>query len=434
MHMESIWNDALLPAFAPLEGDQKVDVLVIGGGMAGVLCAHFLRKAGVDYALIEADRVCRGVTGRTTAKVTAQHGLVYQTLLRRFGKERARMYYDANMAAFGEYRRLSRDIPCDFEEQDAFVYTLDQPEKMQQELEALQALNIPARAADQLPLPFPTAAAVCMPHQGQFEPLKFLAGILPGLRVYERTAARAFQGRTVITDRGMIRAEKIIVATHFPILNKHGAYFLKLYQSRSYVLALQGAPEIEGMYLDEHEGGLSFRMHGDTLLLGGAGHRTGKQGGAWGELERFAAYAYPDAKITRRWATQDCMTLDGVPYVGRYGQRAEGLYVAAGFNKWGMTSAMAAAMVLRDLVLEKDSPYAPVFDPARSIWRPQLFVNGFEAVKNLLTPTAPRCPHLGCALKWNQAEHSWDCPCHGSRFDEKGHLLENPSTGDLKRK
>ena len=181
--MESIWNDALLPAFGPLKGDQKVDVAVIGGGMAGVLCAHFLRKAGADYALIESDRVCRGVTGRTTAKVTAQHGLVYQTLLRRFGPERTRMYYDANTAALAEYRRLSRDIPCDFQQQDAFVYTLDSPKKIEQELTALQTIGVPAHAADRLPLPFPTAAAVCMPHQGQFEPLKFLAGILPGLRV-----------------------------------------------------------------------------------------------------------------------------------------------------------------------------------------------------------------------------------------------------------
>lgn len=430
--MESIWKEDLLPAFGTLEGDLNVDVLVIGGGMAGVLCAHFLRQAGVDYALIESDRVCRGVTGRTTAKITAQHGLIYQKLLREFGAERGRMYYEANTAALEEYRRLSHSIPCDFVEKDAYVYTLDRPRKIQQELLALEKLGHPARFESRLPLPFPTAGAVCMSHQAQFEPLKFLAGILPGLRVYEHTAARAFHGRTVLTGRGKIQAKKLIVTTHFPILNKHGAYFLKLCQSRSYVLALEHAAQVEGMYLDEKEGGLSFRNHQDALLLGGAGHRTGKPGGGWAELERFAAAAYPKAAVTHRWATQDCMSLDGVPYVGPYGKRAEGVYVAAGFNKWGMTSAMAAAMVLRDLVQEKENPYAPLFDPARTIWRPQLFINGFEAAKNLLTPTAPRCPHMGCALKWNAAEHSWDCPCHGSRFSQNGALLENPSTGDVK--
>ena len=197
------------------------------------------------------------------------------------------------------------------------------------------------------------------------------------------------------------------------------------------MLALQGAAKLDGMYRDEKEGGLSFRSHGETLLLGGGSHRTGAKSDAWAELEQFAAAAYPRARVTHRWATQDCMSLDGVPYVGPYGRRAEGLYVAAGFNKWGMTSAMAAAMVLRDLVQEKESPYAPLFDPTRSMLRPQLMRNGFEAAKSLLTFHTPRCPHMGCALQWNAAERSWDCPCHGSRFAENGHLLENPAMGDL---
>ena len=432
--MESIWNEALLPSFGPLEGDLKTDVLIIGGGMAGVLCAHFLRRAGVDYALIEADRVCRGVTGRTTAKLTVQHGLIYQKLLRQFGAERARMYYEANDAALAQYRALCRDIPCDYTEQDAFLYTLDRPQKIEEELEALEQIGHGGRFVRDLPLPFPTAGAVCIPHQAQFEPLKFLAGLLPGLRIYEHTAARAFYGRTVYTGRGKIEADKVIVATHFPILNKHGAYFLKLYQSRSYVLALDGAATPDGMYRDEKEGGLSFRSHDETLLLGGGSHRTGAKSDAWAELEQFAAAAYPRARVTHRWATQDCTSLDGVPYVGPYGRRAEGLYVAAGFNKWGMTSAMAAAMVLRDLVQEKENPYAPLFDPARSMLRPQLLRNGFEAAKNLLTFRTPRCPHMGCALQWNAAERSWDCPCHGSRFAENGHLLENPAMGDLEER
>lgn len=430
--MDSLWMDVPLPAFPTLEGDHRTDVLVIGGGMAGILCAYQLKKAGVDCLLIESDRVGQGVTGRTTAKVTVQHGLFAQDLLRRFGPEKGRLYLEANQAALGQYRKLAQAISCDFETKDSFVYSLDSPEKLDRELKALEALGAKGELVKDLPLPFSTAGAVCFRDQAQFHPLRFLAGLLPGLPLYEHTAARAFHGKAVLTDRGSIRAEKIIVATHFPILNKHGSYFLKLYQHRSYVLALEDAPPVGGMYVDEQETGLSFRDYGDLLFLGGGDHRTGKEGGGWPELKAFARVHYPDARVRAQWATQDCMSLDAVPYIGPYSRRTPDLYVAAGFNKWGMTSAMVSAMVLADLVQGRKNPYAPVFSPSRSMLHGQLAANGLEAVMNLLRPTAPRCPHMGCALRWNPREHTWDCPCHGSRFTEEGKLLENPATGDLK--
>ena len=243
---------------------------------------------------------------------------------------------------------------------------------------------------------------------------------------------RELIGTTAVTNHGRIRAEKILVTTHFPFLNKHGSYFLKLYQHRSYVIALQGAPDVDGMYVDASRTGLSFRNCQNLLLLGGGGHRTGKKGGGWRELRDFARRHYPQAEEQYRWAAQDCMSLDGVPYIGPYSASTPDLYVAAGFNKWGMTSSMVSAMLLSDLVQGKNSPYGEVFSPSRSILRPQLAVNGFEAVSSLLTPTARRCPHLGCALKWNPVEHTWDCPCHGSRFTEDGKRLDGPATGDLK--
>jgi hypothetical protein len=186
------------------------------------------------------------------------------------------------------------------------------------------------------------------------------------------------------------------------------------------------------MYLDGSGKGLSFRNYGDLLLLGGGGHRTGKPGAGWEELERFAQKHYPDAKEAFRWATQDCMTLDGAPYIGHYSKRTPDLYVATGFNKWGMTTSMVAANVLGDLVLGRENGYASVFEPYRTVLRPQLALNGAEAVKSLLTFTKPRCPHMGCALKWNPQEHSWDCPCHGSRFTGDGTVLDNPATGNMK--
>ena len=427
--MDSIWKQtAELPRFAPLEGDLKTDVLVIGGGMAGLLCAYWLDRAGVDYALVEARRLCGGVTGNTTAKLTFQHGLIYARLLREFGLGRARLYLEANRAALGQYRELCREAGCDFQERDAYVYALT--DRRKRELEALERLGFPAEFSRTPALPMPTAGAVKFTKQAQFHPLKFAAAIAKGLRIFEGTKVLELAPGRAVTNRGTVTAENIVAATHFPLLNKHGAYFLKLYQARSYVLALENVPEVGGMYVDEGEKGLSFRDYKGFLLLGGGGHRTGKKGGGWRELEDFAKRRYPQAGIAARWAAQDCMTLDGVPYVGRYSRGTKGLYVATGFNKWGMTSSMAAARLLADLVQGKENPWAELFSPSRRVLRPQLAANAWESTMGLLTPTVPRCPHMGCALKYNPQEHSWDCPCHGSRFGEDGELLNNPATDD----
>ena len=429
--MDSIWlQTAQLPKFDCLRSDLKTDVLIIGGGMAGFLCAYQLSQAGVDYALVEADRICGGITKNTTAKITVQHALIYDKLIREFGVERAQLYLEANQAALEKYRTLCRGIDCSFEERDSFVYSVDDKRKLEQELNALSRLGFAAEFLENIPLPSPVAGAVKFERQAQFHPLKFIAAIAGNLRIFEHTKVLELAPGKALTNHGTISAEKIVVATHFPILNKHGGYFLKLYQHRSYVLALENVPDVKGMYVDENEVGLSFRNYDGLLLLGGGGHRTGKRGGGWQELERFAQRCYPDARETARWATQDCMTLDGVPYIGPYAKRTSGLYVATGFNKWGMTSSMIAATLLTDLILGRDNPYAVVFSPSRTILRPQLAVNGLESAVGLLTPTVPRCPHMGCALKYNAAERSWDCPCHGSRFGEDGSLIDNPATDD----
>ena len=431
----SLWREnAQLPAFAPLETDLRTDVLVIGGGMAGILCAHMLREAGVDCALVEARNICGGVTQNTTAKLTVQHGLIYHKLLQSLGREGAQTYLRANQRALEAYRGLCAGIDCDFEARDNYVYSMSDPALLDRELTALQSLGVPARLVKSLPLPLQSAGAVCVPDQAQFHPLKFVASLAEGLRIHENTRVLELAPGLARTARGSIRAKRIIVATHFPMLNKHGLYFLKLYQHRSYVLALENAPELQGMYVDEAEVGMSFRNAQNLLLLGGGDHRTGKRGGGWRELADFARIHYPQARIRCRWATQDCMTLDGVPYIGQYSPRTPDLYVLTGFNKWGMTGAMAGALLLRDMLLDRTPDWAEVFSPARSMLHKQLFINAGEAVVNLLTPTAPRCPHMGCALKYNSQEHSWDCPCHGSRFAEDGALIDNPATGNLKQK
>ena len=431
---DSIWTKtAEMPTFPSLEGDVKTDVLIIGGGIAGLLCAYKLQEAGVDYMLVEAGRVCGGVTKDTTAKITSQHGFIYHKILRRFGREKARGYYEANQAALEEYRRLAQTIDCDFEEKSSYVYVKNKPSEIEKELAALTKLSVPADYVKDLPLPFSTMGAIRFERQAQFHPLKFLAALCKDLHIYENTKVKELLPGVAVTDKGKIMAKKIVVATHFPFINKHGAYFLKMYQHRSYVLALENAPNFSGMYVDAQEKGMSFRRYGKYLFIGGGDHRTGEKGGCWQELSAFAEKHYPQAKVVAKWATQDCITLDDMPYIGLYARSTPDFYVTTGFNKWGMTSAMVGANLLADKILGRKNAYAEIFSPSRTILRSRFFSHVGKTVLNMLTPTVPRCPHLGCALKYNKQEHSWDCPCHGSRFTEDKKLLDNPATGDMKK-
>ena len=421
-----------MPRFSQLDRDLHTDVLIIGGGLVGLLCAWNLNRAGIDCVLIEQNRLMQGVSGRTTAKLTSQHGLIYGKLLKKFGVEQARLYWQANQNALAELSALAETAACDYKLENNYIYATDGTQKLEAEMAACEKLGLPARWEESLPLPFPVTGAIGFSGQAQFHPLKLAAHIAKGLQIFENTKALAFLGNQVQTPKGTISAENIIVATHFPMLNKHGAYFLKLYQQRSYVLALENAPRIEGMYLDCAENGLSIRSAGQWLLLGGGGHCTGKEGLGWRLPELAAEKYYPKAQIAARWATQDCMSLDGMPYIGRYSKATPHLYVATGFQKWGMSNSMLSAMLLTDLIQGKENPYAELFSPSRSMLHKQLLCNGVETTMNLLRPTKPRCPHLGCALRWNKAEHSWDCPCHGSRFDKSGKVLNNPASDDMK--
>ncbi|MBE7030979.1 MAG: FAD-dependent oxidoreductase [Ruminococcaceae bacterium] len=429
--MQSIWNDNIeKDTFEPLRGDMKTDVLIIGGGICGLLCAYMLKGAGVDCAVVEADRICAGVTNGTTAKITWLHGLIYDKIIRRYGTEHAALYYESQKRAFEQLGGMATKLGADLQYCDSFVYSRNNQEIIEREVAALQKIGCDAEFCKQTELPFEIAGAVKLGKQAQFHPLKFAHAIAQNLTIYENTKVMEINHHTVITNRGRILTNKIIVTTHFPFINKHGSYFLKMYQHRSYVLALKNAPTIRDMYVDEAKEGLSLRGYGDLLLLGGGSHRTGHRGGGWAELISVAKRYYPGVQEDCRWATQDCMTLDSIPYIGLYAKSTPDLYVATGFNKWGMTSSMVSAMILTDMVCGRENEYANLYSPSRTILHSQLAVNVFESAKGLLTPTVPRCPHMGCALRYNKQEHSWDCPCHGSRFQEDGKLIDNPATGD----
>lgn len=431
--MESIWKKGVSNVrFNAIDGNKCTDVLIIGGGIAGILCAYKLKKAGVDCILCEACEICGGVTQNTTAKITLQHGLVYDKIISRYGKEKARLYLMAQVGACKEYSTLCKSIECDYEIKDNYVYSIHDKRKIDKEIAALNYLGVRAEFSNAHGLPFSVAGAACVKNQAQFHPLKFIYSISKDLPIYEHTKVIELKPHKAVTMHGEISYKRLIVATHFPIINKHGLYPIKLYQHRSYVVALKNAPKLDGMYVDESDTGLSFRNYGDLLLLGGGSHRTGKPGGCWQELVSFANKYYKNADVVGKWAAQDCMTLDSLPYIGKYSEATPDIYVATGFNKWGMTNAMIASNILCDSIIGKKNPYSNVFSPSRTILHPQLAINAFETTVGLLTPTTPRCPHLGCALKYNRAEHSWDCPCHGSRFTKEGKLIDNPATDDKK--
>jgi len=407
--MKEIWTKGLkIPRFPQLDGDTSTEILVIGGGMAGVLCARELQSRGVECLLVEGRTVGSGITSGTTAVLSTLHDPLCQDLAARFGQEVARLYVLANWEALEKYR------------------TLAQAERLKVEAELLGSLGFAAAYHKETPLPFPVAGALYLPGMAQFHPLQFLYGLASGLNIRENTPVLGISNGAAFTERGRILARKIIVATHFPLGRFRGLYFMKLYQRRSYVIALEGGPDVEGTYAGMGASGISLRNAGNLLFLSGGRHRTGGKG-SWETVRSFAARHFPELPEGYAWANQDCMTLDGLPYVGLFSPHTPDLYVATGFGAWGMTNSMAAATLLADLVQGKKSPYASVYTPSRSMLRPQLLSNLGHTVSNFLRLTPKRCSHMGCALKWNPAEHSWDCPCHGSRFTADGSVLDGPA-------
>jgi len=430
--MKSLWKDIEMPRFQALEGDRRTDVLIIGGGLFGILTAHFLQKKGIPYILCEKDRICEKSTGNTTAKLTVQHGTVYSRLMESVGVEKTQMYYRANEEALSEYYNLCKCIDCDFEIKDNCIYSTDDRKALENELKALEAVGADAFFKEDLPIPVRAVGGVYVKDQAQLHPLKFLSNLAKDLKVFENTFITRVSGKRAYYPGGTIEAERIVVATHFPFINKYGGYFLKLYQNRSFVVALENAEDVCGMYMDANPDGFSFRNHGDLLLVGGMSHKTGDCKRSFERLSRFARELYPSSVERYAWAAQDCMSLDGIPYIGRYSRISNRLYTATGFNKWGMTSAMAAALIISSELSGEEKDYAQVFSPSRSILKPQLYKNIASSAKNLLTPSKKRCSHMGCALKWNSEEGTWECPCHGSVFSGGGKVIENPSNKRLR--
>lgn len=448
--MESIWREQTKKIVAKTNIDKDKndsmhwDVIVVGAGMAGLLIAYYLQEQGKQVLVLEASEIASGQTERTTAKITSQHDVKYSKLIKKVGVKKAKLYARANEQAISEYERLIQKlgIECDFKRLSSYLYTQQDKKVLWEEAQAATYLGIHASFEREANLPFPVTGVTCFHNQAQFSPLEFVKQIAAKLKIWEHTKVIKIKGKQVFTQDKVLTAEKIVVATHYPIRNVPGFYFLRQHQERSYVLALSGCGKIEGMYKGIDKDGISLRQAGEYVLLGGSAHRTGKnKGGAYTFLEKKAEEYYPGCKVEARWSAQDCMPHDGIPFIGKYSIFTPNLYVATGFQKWGMTSSMVAAIILKEELCGRKSPYRLVFRPQRLNIRAGMkdFLKDVgESVigltKGIFHIKGPRCPHMGCELVWNPDEHSWDCPCHGSRFEEDGKLRDNPAKKSIQKR
>lgn len=482
--------------YPSLEEPVSVDVAIIGAGIVGLTTATLLKRSGARIAVLEAGEVARGVSGHTTAKITSAHGLVYRQLLDRFGEEKARQYADANQAAIEFIAATVREhnIECEFKRTFACTYSPEagDREKIEEEVKAAAGLGLPVSYLETAPVPVTVQAAIRYENQACFHPRKYLLALAAGIpesgsHLFEHSRVREVKEGspcTVLTDRGEIKADQVVVATHFPILNR-GLYFAKMVPRRAYVLAFrveENAPE--GMFYSMAPPYHTFRKHvtetGETfMLVGGEDHPTGKVTDTlecYRRLEEFARKNFRLPSEFFRWSTQDNDPMDGVPFIGRHSFFSKKVFVATGFGGWGMTNGTAAGMILADQISGRANSWSPVFDPVRTTsYRSKKFVArnigvsgtyimdylpkpGQKSIDDLargeagivknnkeevaaykdendrLHAVSPRCTHLYCKVQWNNAEKSWDCPCHGSRFSYDGKVLHAPATGNLKEK
>lgn len=491
---KSYWLDSTSKTNYPtLDKDIETDVAIIGGGITGITAAFLLKNEGFKVTVVEADRIVQGTTGHTTAFVTSQHNIIYNNLINNFGFERAKQYADANQHAIDFIENIVNkyNIDCDFYRLPAYTYITDEADLPQasKEADAAKSLGIDAKFVENLNLPFPIKGAVCFENQAQFHPRKYLLKLAEGIpddnnQIYEHTRVVDIEHNdlyTLITDTGLkISARKVILASHFPFYDGLGFYFAKLRPQRSYVVTAKIKNEIpKGTFVAGGNEGWYFRSQkyrdGQMLIVGGQDHKTAHGGDMlerYNKLKAYASSTFDVDKFLYVWSTQDYITVDGVPYVGRLTSESENIYVGTGYGEWGMTNGTAAANIIKDLIVHNESPYEDIYSPSRSV-----LTGGFtNLIKENLDVAAQlikgklqtgeydidlnndeakvveldgdrygaykdkdgrlhlvdiTCTHLGCELKWNSAEKTWDCPCHGSRFTFEGDIVEGPAVTRL---
>jgi len=491
----SYWIDSTPAAnFPPLSNNPSVNVAIIGAGIVGVTAAILLKRAGKTVAVIESQQISTGVSGHTTAKLTSLHQLIYADLIKNHGKEKARIYAQSNQAAleFVAKTVTKEQIDCDFSRQSAYTFaeTEDNLKDIEKEVEAALKVGLPATFVRETSLPFPIAGAVKFDNQAQFHSRKYLLHLIKqipgdGSYVFENTRVQKVEENNfcqVITNQGIIQAQDVIVATNIPITDE-GLFFAKTYPKRSYIIGARIAKDKapQGMYIGSGEKYYSIRTTPDKdallLLVGGGGHKVGRVENTeekYLDLEKYTRSRFDVESIDYRWSTQDFISFDKIPYVGKLTPLSKHTFVATGFSLWGMTQGTLSGMILADKILGIENPAADLYDATRAT--PFVSSQGIkqnlevgthwigDRLKGLSTTlgdvaagegklvtvngdkvaayrdetgeihaVSAVCPHLGCIVAWNSGEKSWDCPCHGSRFSCNGEVLHGPTVKDLKK-
>jgi glycine/D-amino acid oxidase-like deaminating enzyme/nitrite reductase/ring-hydroxylating ferredoxin subunit len=488
---QSLWLEAMPPTGYPaLQGDQTYDIAVLGGGISGLTTALLCKREGARVALIEADRVGGGVTGNNTAKVSALQSTMYSTIRHQHDAAAAADYAAGSAAAVEKVAALAAEgIDCELHRRAAYTYATSSSElrTVEEEARVSREAGLPTVLTDTVDLPFPVTGAVRLDDQIEFHPVRYAQGLAAaiegdGSRVFEGTRALALHEggpSRVDTTSGTITADRVVVATHYPLFDR-GFYFARLEAERSYCIAarLRGEPP-RGLSINAASPKWSVRSYGDLLILCGQGHPTGAHDVGderYRRLEDFAREHWDVEEITHRFSAQDPSPYDKLPMIGPYTPGSSRLFVASGFAKWGLSGGTLGAMILADLLAGRANPWAARFNPNRlsprsapTLARMNAKV-GVDLIGDRLTPAQAtatdevpagqarvvrdgagktgvyrdeagalhavslRCTHLGCLLRFNGAERSWDCPCHGSRFDVDGAVLEGPAVHPLERK
>ncbi|MEK4149642.1 FAD-dependent oxidoreductase [Robertmurraya sp. FSL W8-0741] len=491
---ESYWREFELPLFNKLTEDQSFDVGIVGGGITGITTGYLLAKEGLRVAIIEAGRILTGTTGHTTAKITAQHNIIYDEFIKHFGQEKAKMYYEANSDALHFIQKMVQtyEIDCDYSDEDAIIYatTTQGQDKINKEHEAYEKLGIKSSILNKIPFEIEIKSALAMHQQGQFHPLKYLHKLVrlfieAGGTIFENTTALDIDDgakpQIMLRNGKKINCQHIVAASHFPFCDKKGLYFARMYVERAYILGLKTKKSFPGgMYISADSPTRSLRstpLNGEKLVLvSGEGHKTGQGIDTlqhYLNLEEFAEQALGIKEYKYRWSAQDMYTLDKMPFVGPITENQPRVLIATGYRKWGMTNGTAAALLLKDLILNKANPYEELFTPQRFHADPDVkkfisvnadvakhFVKGklefipkgpdeltndegspvmvdgkrcgaYKDREGKLHIVDTTCTHLGCEVEWNHGERTWDCPCHGSRFSIDGEVLDGPAAKPL---
>ena len=429
--IQSIWAEEFKQTKPELSNDLNVDTLIIGGGICGILCAYYLKQKGVSSVIVDKNIVGSGITKNSTAVISVIQETLYHKFLSTIGLENTKLFLSANCEAIKEYEKLSTKYDFDYEHISTYLYSNLTNNILEKEQSFLASIGYQTNLMENLSNPFIIKSRLEFENQAQMNPVKLINQLKQELDYYENTKILNIINNIAYTDKYKITANRIIVACHFPFIDRKGFYFAKMYQKQSFVVSVKSNKILDGSYVDISHGGYYLRQYKNNILIGANDRRTATKGPTYENIVKFSKDTFLDSEFISSWSNEDCITLDGIPYVGYYSKKSKNLFVATGFNLWGMTSSMICATVISEMIINGISKYEKLLSPSRKIKKFNLLINSLHTTKYLLSPKLKRCSHLGCALKYNKNDQTFECPCHGTRYDKNGEVIDGPGIKNI---